>query len=78
MFHVENFKMAESEVLMTSDNSGERFCVSVWELHTGMQIKTYKGSSCSQHTMNLLGKQYVLAAQEGKPIISVWNIAKVI
>lgn len=64
-------------MLITSDSSGESFCISVWDLHSGMQIKSYKGSSCSPHTLSLLGKQYVLAAQDGKPIIYVWNIAKV-
>lgn len=69
--------MADAEVLVTGDSSGESFCVSVWELQSGMQIKTYKGVGCAPHTLSLLGKQYLVAAQENKPVIYVWNIAKV-
>ncbi|EDO39035.1 predicted protein, partial [Nematostella vectensis] len=68
--------MADMEIALTTDSSGESFCVSVWSISSGMQIKTYKTGSCLAHGLSLLGSQYVLGAQMGKPILHVWNVAK--
>jgi WD40 repeat protein len=69
--------MADAEVAFTTDALGDSFCISVWDLGSGMQIKNYKGGNCSPHALSLLGNQYIMAAQVNKPIIHVWNVAKV-
>ena len=70
--------MADFEVAVSTESSGENFCISVWDLASGMQLKTYKGGCCSCHGLAVLGKNYIVAAQTGKPVLHVWNVAKVI
>lgn len=71
------FKMADAEVAFTTDSLGENFCISVWDLGSGMQLKSYKGGNCAPRTLGFLGNQYLLAAQMNKSVINVWNVAKV-
>ena len=70
--------MADVEVAMTTESSGENFCVSVWDLSSGMQLKAYKGGSCSPHGLSVVGSDYVMAAQSNKPMLHLWNTAKVV
>ena len=71
------FKMADFEVALTTEKSGENFCISVWDLSSGMQLKAYKGGSCSPHGLSVIGSDYIMAAQQNKSILHLWNIAKV-
>lgn len=70
-------KMADFEVALTTESSGDNFCVSLWDLNSGMQLKAYKGGSCQARCVSLLGKDYIMASQSNKPIIHTWNMAKV-
>ena len=69
--------MADFEVALTTDAVGDTFCISLWDLATGMQLKVYKGGCCPSRCVCLLGKDYIMASQVNKPIIHVWNTAKV-
>ena len=69
--------MADFEVALSTEGSGDNFCVSLWDINSGMQLKAYKGGSCPCRCVALLGKHYILASQLNKPIIHVWNLAKV-
>lgn len=69
--------MADFEVALTTEASGDNFCISLWDVNSGMQLKAYKGGSCSSRCVCLLGKDYVLASLVNKPIVHVWNTAKV-
>ena len=69
--------MADFEVALTTDAVGDTFCISLWDLATGMQLKAYKGGCCPSRCVCLLGKDYIMASQVNKPIIHVWNTAKV-
>lgn len=69
--------MANSEVLMTSEESGDNFCISLWDVNSGMQLKAYKGGCCPSRCACLLGKDYIMASQVNKPIIHVWHTSKV-
>lgn len=69
-------KMADFEVALTTESSGDNFCVSLWDLNSGMQLKAYKGGSCQARCVSLLGKDYIMASQSNKPIIHTWNMAK--
>ncbi|CAH3026839.1 unnamed protein product [Porites evermanni] len=68
--------MADFEVALTTDAVGDTFCISLWDLATGMQLKVYKGGCCPPRCVCLLGKDYIMASQVNKPIIHVWNTAK--
>lgn len=70
-------KMADFEVALTTDAGGDSFCISLWDLATGMQLKVYKGGCCPSRCVSLLGKDYIMASQVNKPIIHVWNTAQV-
>ena len=70
-------KMADFEVALSTEATGDNFCVSLWDINSGMQLKAYKGGSCPCRCVCLLGNDYVLASQANKPIIHVWNMAKV-
>lgn len=69
--------MADFEVALTTDASGDNFCVSLWDVNSRMQLKAYKGGSSPPRCVCLLGKDYILASQMNKPIIHVWHTAKV-
>lgn len=69
--------MADFEVALSTEASGDNFCVSLWDINSGMQLKAYKGGCCPCRCVSLLGKDYILASQLNKPIIHVWNLAKV-
>ena len=69
--------MADFEVALTTEASGDNFCVSLWDVNSRMQLKAYKGGSSPPRCVCLLGKDYILASQVNKPIIHVWHTAKV-
>ena len=69
--------MAEFELGMSTESSGDNSRVSVWELASGMQLKSYKGSCCTRRGVAMLGRQCFVAAQSGKPVLHVFNMAKV-
>ena len=69
--------MADFEVALTSEESGDNFCVSLWDVTSGMQLKSYKGGCSPSRCVSLLGKDYILASQLNKPIIHVWHTVKV-
>ena len=69
--------MADFKVAMSTEATGDNFCVSLWDINSGMQLKAYKGGSCPCRCVCLLGNDYILASQVNKPVIHVWNIAKV-
>lgn len=71
------FKMADFEVALSTESSGDNFCISLWDINSGMQLKAYKGGSCPSRCVSLLGKDYIMASQANKPIIHVWNMTKV-
>ncbi|KAJ7372545.1 hypothetical protein OS493_019054 [Desmophyllum pertusum] len=68
--------MADFEVALSTESSGDNFCISLWDINSGMQLKAYKGGSCPSRCVSLLGKDYIMASQANKPIIHVWNMAK--
>ena len=70
-------KMADFEVALSTEATGDNFCVSLWDINSGMQLKAYKGGGCPCRCVCLLGNDYVLASQTNKPVIQVWNMAKV-
>ena len=72
--------MAErnSDILLVSALNDDQSSFSLWNLRTGNLIKSYKASQ-QQGCLCLAraGRDYVLASQEKKQVISVWEWRKV-
>ncbi|KAI5738742.1 hypothetical protein M8J77_010618 [Diaphorina citri] len=61
-----------NEVAFSYDGSG---AISVWEPKGGTLLMSYKGASVlSPHSMCLLGNDYVLGVEKGKPMIQAWPV----
>lgn len=69
--------MADFEIALSTEATGDNFCISLWDINSGMQLKAYKGGGCPCRCVCLLGNDYILASQASKPVIHVWNMAKV-
>lgn len=68
--------MADFEIALSTEATGDNFCISLWDINSGMQLKAYKGGGCPCRCVCLLGNDYILASQASKPVIHVWNMAK--
>ena len=69
--------MADVEVAVTTESSGEHDCISFWDIKSGMHLKSYKGGICSVHGLTFVGHDYLIGAQHEKQILHVWNTRKV-
>ncbi|KAK9518797.1 hypothetical protein VZT92_021573 [Zoarces viviparus] len=65
---------APLEVIVTSDSGSQLWNSSVFDLHSGSSLLSYRGGSSSARTMTLLNGQYLLSAQLGKNFINMWEI----
>ncbi|XP_068578445.1 WD repeat-containing protein 18-like, partial [Cebidichthys violaceus] len=65
---------APLEVIVTSDSGSQLWNSSVFDLHSGSSLLSYRGGSSSARTMTVLNGQYLLSAQLGKNFINMWEI----
>lgn len=66
------------EVGLFSDASGEQSCVSVYNLSTGVTLKTFKNGACGRKGLALCQGEYLLAVQRGKQLIHIYDMNKVL
>ncbi|XP_066917425.1 WD repeat-containing protein 18-like [Clytia hemisphaerica] len=64
------------EVGLFSDTSGEQSCVSVYNLSTGVVLKTFKNGSCGRKGLALVQNEYLLAVQHAKQLIHIYDMEK--
>ncbi|XP_077390795.1 WD repeat-containing protein 18 isoform X2 [Festucalex cinctus] len=65
---------APLEVVVSSDASSQLWNVSVFDVHSGSSLLSYRGGNSSARTLCLLNGQYLLSAQLAKNFINVWEI----
>ncbi|CAG2053649.1 unnamed protein product [Timema podura] len=64
-----------TEVVVTSDASGQLWSGCIWDPHTGNALMTYKsGGVAAPHCLSLLGSDYLLTADTTKPLLRVWAL----
>eukprot|EP00794_Sanderia_malayensis_P007714 gene7714-8553_t len=68
--------MASSDVAQISYENEEQISFSIFNLNSGLPVKSYKGAKCSSHCITSVGKEYTFAAQSGKQVIHVWDTRK--
>lgn len=72
----EKIKMTSfNEVLFISDATETSNTIHCYDLQLGVRIMTYKGTNgVSKGTLNLIGKDYLMAANASKPFLHVWPL----
>ncbi|XP_012265002.2 WD repeat-containing protein 18 [Athalia rosae] len=64
-----------SEILITSDGSGQMWSAAGWDPQTGTQLATYKnGATLGYNTLNIVAGSYLLAADKTKPRLYFWPL----
>ncbi|XP_049790972.1 WD repeat-containing protein 18 [Schistocerca nitens] len=64
-----------TEVVITSDGSGQLWNACVWDPNNGTSLMYYKGGGVSApHTLCLLGNDYLLSADNARPLIHAWPL----
>ena len=61
---------------MTSEATGQLWNICAWETQTGMQLHSYKGGVSGGQTLSHIAKQYIISAEQSKPLLHVWPINK--
>lgn len=67
---------APLEVIVSSDSGSQLWNSTVFDLHSGSSLLSYRGGNSSARTLSVLGGQYLLSAQLGKNFINVWEIQR--
>ncbi|XP_039294496.1 WD repeat-containing protein 18 [Nilaparvata lugens] len=64
-----------NEFILTSCLEDRIVSVHVWDPETGTEVMTFKeGGTLKSRTLSLLGSDYVMAAQQLKPVLTVWPV----
>lgn len=67
--------MNTSELLLTSSQNSQQFSVGLWDFNTLNVKKHYRnGGTVAPKCLELLGEDYILAAEIGKPLLQVWAL----
>lgn len=67
--------MNSSEYLLTSSQTSNQFSVCLWDYSTLNVKKQYKnGGTIAPKCLECLGEDYILAAEIGKPLLSIWPL----
>lgn len=64
------------EVIVSSDSGSQLWNSTVFDLHSGSSLLSYRGGNSSARALTVLGGQYLLSAQLGKNFINVWEIQR--
>ncbi len=67
---------APLEVIVSSDSGSQLWNSTVFDLHSGSSLLSYRGGNSSARALSVLGGQYLLSAQLGKNFINVWEIQR--
>ncbi|XP_073333420.1 WD repeat-containing protein 18 [Pagrus major] len=67
---------APLEVIVSSDSGSQLWNSTVFDLHSGSSLLSYRGGNSSARGLTVLGGQYLLSAQQGKNFINVWEIQR--
>lgn len=67
---------APLEVIISSDSGSQLWNTTVFDLHSGSSLLSYRGGNSSARALTVLGGQFLLSAQLGKNFINVWEIQR--
>lgn len=59
------------EVLLVSSSTESN--ITAWDVNTGTALTTYKANACPPNGISLLGSDYFISAQSGKPAVHTWT-----
>lgn len=62
------------EVAFTSAANDQLNAANVWDVRTGTNLMSYKGAVCGTNGLCLVGSDYVISTDKGKPFLRVWPI----
>ncbi|XP_069127865.1 WD repeat-containing protein 18-like [Argopecten irradians] len=65
-----------SEVLLTSEASGQMWNVCVWDFQSSTSLLTYKGGTSVPHGLTILNNDFIISALNTKPILNIWPLHK--
>uniref|UniRef100_A0A3P8UJU6 WD repeat-containing protein 18 n=1 Tax=Cynoglossus semilaevis TaxID=244447 RepID=A0A3P8UJU6_CYNSE len=64
------------EVIVTSDSSSQLWNTTVFDLHSGSSLISYRGGNSTSRTLTVLRGEFLLSAQLGKNFINAWEIQR--
>ncbi|XP_035862960.1 WD repeat-containing protein 18 isoform X1 [Sander lucioperca] len=67
---------APLEVIVSSDSAAQMWNSTVFDLHSGSSLLSYRGGNSTARTLTVLRGEYLLSAQLGKNFINVWEIQR--
>lgn len=67
---------APLEVILSSDSGSQLWNLTVFDLHSGSSLLSYRGGNSSARTLAVLCGQYLMSAQLGKNFINVWEVQR--
>lgn len=67
---------APLEVIVSSDSGSQLWNITVFDLHSGSSLLSYRGGNSSARALTVLGGQFLLAAQLAKNFINVWELQR--
>ncbi|XP_077299377.1 WD repeat-containing protein 18-like [Arctopsyche grandis] len=63
------------EVAITSETTGQLWNSSVWDVHLGTSLMSYKGGGvAAPRTLCLINEDYIASIERTKPILHVWPL----
>ncbi|XP_023013557.2 WD repeat-containing protein 18 [Leptinotarsa decemlineata] len=67
--------MTSNEYLLTSSEASQQFSICLWDYKT-MNVQRYYRNGGVVHTkcLGILGQDYILTAEQGKPLLHVWPL----
>uniref|UniRef100_A0A3Q2E9Y1 WD repeat-containing protein 18 n=1 Tax=Cyprinodon variegatus TaxID=28743 RepID=A0A3Q2E9Y1_CYPVA len=67
---------APLEVVLSSDSGSQLWNCTVFDLHSGSSLLSYRGGNSTARTLTVLRGEFLLSAQLGKNFINVWEIQR--
>ncbi|XP_060890762.1 WD repeat-containing protein 18 [Labrus mixtus] len=67
---------APLEVIVSSDSGSQLWNCTVFDLHSGSSLLSYRGGNSSARTLTVLSGGHLLSAQLGKNFMNVWEIQR--
>ncbi|XP_041646353.1 WD repeat-containing protein 18 [Cheilinus undulatus] len=67
---------APLEVIVSSDSGSQLWNCTVFDLHSGSSLLSYRGGNSSARTLTVLSGGYLMSAQLGKNFINLWEVQR--
>lgn len=64
------------ELGVITEVAGEHACITIWDLSTGIRLKSFKNCSCLRHGIDFISNDYIVSAQNNTQMIHVYDVQK--